>query len=386
LAHIRDGTVTGSLQGGEPALVKMEPMARQLVKESSPILTPKMQASTARGATGLNNPKLMGRATMIMFFMGGTCGLVTLVTTHDPNLNLGVGWTVTAAAYLMVILLWWGGGVIPEWAPPIAAAVGTVMVSVAISVGGSTGGAVFPLIYIWGALYSFTFFTRRVAIFQICWIAIGFITASYISGHVPPAYVITVLFTIVAQAPFVRFLVSEIVELGRVDPLTGVANRRAFDEQMEYVRRDVQRSHRSNAVIMLDIDYFKQYNDNRGHLDGDQFLRDATTAWKEVLRGSDLLARFGGEEFVVLLRDCGMEGALECADRIRSVVPGAMTCSAGVAAFQPGETSSTLMARVDLALYRAKTEGRNRTIRADEVLPPDVAVMAKSERAVPKLA
>ena len=344
-----------------------------------------MQTSSDRGATGLTNPKLMGRATMIMFFMGGTCGLVTLLTTRDPNLNVGIGSMITIAAYLMVVLLWWGGGVIPEWAPPIAAAFGTVMVSLAICIGGSTGGAVFPLIYIWGALYSFTFFTRRVAIFQIAWIAVGFITSASISGHVPPAYVITVLFTILAQAPFVRFLVSEIVELGRVDPLTGVANRRAFDEQMDYVRRDVQRSHRSNAVIMIDIDHFKQYNDNRGHMDGDQFLRDVSTAWKEVLRDNDLLARFGGEEFVVLLRDCPIEGALECADRIRSLVPGGMTCSAGVAAFQSDEDNNTLMARVDLALYRAKTEGRNRTIRADEKLPPDVSVTAKSERAVQKV-
>jgi diguanylate cyclase (GGDEF)-like protein len=357
----------------------MEAMARRLVKGSSPLPPPKMRVSTDRGARGLNNPKLMGRATMIMFFMGGTCGVVTFLTARDADINMVAGWSITSAAYLMVLVMWWGGSVLPERAPPIAAAVGTVMVSFAICVGGATGGAVFPLIYVWGALYSFTFFTRRMAIAQICLIAAGFITAAHISGHVPPAYVIAVLFTIMAQAPFVRFLVSEIVELGRVDPLTGIANRRAFDEQMEYVRRDVQRSGRSNAVVIVDIDHFKEYNDNRGHLDGDQFLRDVTTVWKGVLRDNDLLARFGGEEFILLLRDCSMEGALECADRIRSVVPGGMTCSAGVAAFQKDEDAETLIARVDLALYRAKTGGRNQTIQADETLPPDVAVVAKGE-------
>jgi diguanylate cyclase (GGDEF)-like protein len=361
-------------------------MARQLLKQSAPVPEPRMQPAGTRSARGLNNPRLMGRATMIMFFMGGTCGAVTLLTTNDPNLNMTMGWLITAAAYLMVLLLWWGGGVLPVWAPPYAAAMGTVMVSVAICLGGSTGGTVFPLIYIWGALYSFTFFSRRVAVAQVALIAVGFITAARVSGHVPAAYVITVLFTILAQAPFVRFLVSEIVELGRVDPLTGVANRRAFDEQMEYVRRDSQRSGRDNAVIMLDIDHFKQYNDNRGHPDGDQFLRDVTAAWNLVLRDNDLLARFGGEEFVVLLRDCALEGAVECADRIRAAVPGGMTCSAGVAIFQPGEDCATTMARVDLALYRAKTAGRNRTVRADDKLPADVAVTAKSERVARKLA
>ena len=359
----------------------MEAMPRHLVVASSPIPALKMHTSAVRVGKGLNNPRLLGRAIMIMFFMGGTCGVITGLTAHDPSANTTVGAAIILGAYLAVVLLWWRGGILPEWAPPLAGAVGTCMISLAIATGGPTGGTVFPLIYIWGALYSFTFFSRRVAIMQVGLITVGFTVAAIISGHVALAYVLTVLFTIFAQAPFVRFLVSEIVELGRIDPLTGIANRRAVDEQMEYVRRDGQRSHRSNAVIMIDIDHFKQYNDNRGHLDGDQFLRDVVAAWKEVLRDNDLLARFGGEEFIVLLRDCSIEGALECADRIRAAVPGGMTCSAGVAAFEPGEDSSVLMARVDLALYRAKTEGRNRTVRADDKLPADMAVVAKGDRA-----
>jgi diguanylate cyclase (GGDEF)-like protein len=359
---------------------------RHLVVASSPIPALKMQTSAVKVGKGLNNPRLLGRAIMIMFFMGGTCGLITGLTAHDHSANTTVGAAITLSAYMLVGLLWWRGGILPEWAPPIAGALGTVMVSIAIATGGPTGGTVFPLIYIWGALYSFTFFSRRVAIMQVALITVGFTAAAIISGHVALAYVLTVLFTIFAQAPFVRFLVSEIVELGRVDPLTGIANRRAVDEQMEYVHRDGQRSGRSNALIMIDIDHFKQYNDNRGHLDGDQFLRDVVLAWKAVLRDNDLLARFGGEEFIVLLRDSTIEGALECADRIRSVVPGGMTCSAGVAAFDPGEDSRVLLARVDLALYRAKTEGRNRTVRADDKLPADIAVTAKGDRAAQKLA
>ena len=356
-------------------------MFRQLANRASPL--PQTRVTNGRG---LNDPKLLGRATMVMFTMGGFCGAGTLLFANDPNLNRTLGWSITASAFAMVLLLWRWGEKMPDWFPPYAAAFGTAVISLAIAFGGSIGGVVFPIIYIWGGLYSFAFFSTRVAIAEFIFIAVGFSTAATISQRVPWIFVVMVLGTILGQSPFVRYLVGEIVELSRVDPLTGIANRRAFDEQMEYTRRDSRRSERSNAIIMLDIDFFKQFNDNRGHLDGDQFLCDVTKAWVSVLRDSDLLARFGGEEFIVLLRDCPMEGAMECADRLRAVVPAGMTCSAGVGVFQHGEEYSQLLARTDLALYEAKDQGRNRTIAAPEKLPPDVDVTAQSSREAVKSA
>lgn len=345
-----------------------------------------MQASTSRNASGLNDPKLIGRATMILFLIGATVGVLTLISTPAPNaFTEFLGCCNTAGAYLVAFILW-RGKVVPKWAPPFACAMGSLMLSFAISISPAVDGTVFPLIYFWLAIYSFTFFSTRVAVAQLILIAAGLIFSARVSGHVPPVYWITVLFIIVALAPFIRYLVKEIVELGRVDPLTGVANRRAFDEQLEYSSRNGRRSVPSSALVMLDIDHFKQYNDNRGHPDGDRFLRAVTEAWTTVLRDNDLLARFGGEEFLVLLRDCPIEGALDCADRLRAVVPEGMTCSAGVAAFQPGEDTAVLMARVDLALYQAKTSGRNQTVIAPDKLPPDVSVTAKSERSATHVA
>jgi diguanylate cyclase (GGDEF)-like protein len=296
-----------------------------------------------------------------------------------------MGWCNTTCAYLIAFLLW-RGGVVPKWAPPFAVAGGSVMLSFAISISPAVDGTVFALVYFWIAIYSFTFFSTRVVVGQLILAAACLIFSARVSGHVPPVYWITVLFIIVALGPFIRYLVREIVDLGRIDPLTGVANRRAFDEQVEYASRNGKRSGQSSALVMLDIDHFKQYNDNRGHPDGDRFLREVTQAWTAVLRDNDLLARFGGEEFLVLLRDCPLEAALRCADRLRAAVPEGMTCSAGVATFQPGEEIGMLMARVDLALYQAKTGGRNKTIQAPDKLPPDVSVTAKSERAVSHIA
>jgi diguanylate cyclase (GGDEF)-like protein len=361
-------------------------MFRQYLKQSSPLPEPRMQASAARNASGLDDPKLIARATMILFLIGGTIGVLTLVSTPAPSaITEFLGWCNTATAYLVAFLLW-RGGVVPNWAPPFAVAIGSVMVGFAISISPAIDGTVFALVYFWIAIYSFTFFSTRVAVGQLALAATCLVSSARISGHVPPVYWITVLFIIVALAPFIRYLVKEIVELGRVDPLTGVANRRAFDEQMQYASRDGQRSGRVNALVMLDIDHFKQYNDNRGHPDGDHFLRSVTEAWTTVLRDNDLLARFGGEEFLVLLRDCPIEAALGCADRLRAAVPEGMTCSAGVAAFQSGEDMAMLMARVDLALYQAKTSGRNKTVQAPDKLPPDVSVTAKSERAITQIA
>ena len=99
-----------------------------------------------------------------------------------------------------------------------------------------------------------------------------------------------------------------------------------------------------------------------------------------MLREGDLLARLGGEEFVVLLRDCPPSGAKECADRLRDATPDNMTCSAGYAMVQAGEETAHVIARADLALYQAKRGGRNCTRAAANELPQDLAVTAHSVR------
>ncbi len=149
----------------------------------------------------------------------------------------------------------------------------------------------------------------------------------------------------------------------RTDPLTGVANRRAFDDQLQRMLNAHQDSQEPPlGVAMLDLDHFKLVNDEQGHLAGDRILQELTQLLKPALREGDMLARFGGEEFVVLMPRTPLRSACSLAERLRQRVAEKLdtTVSIGVATNIPGETSTDLLSRADAALYTAKQEGRNR--------------------------
>jgi diguanylate cyclase (GGDEF)-like protein/PAS domain S-box-containing protein len=159
-------------------------------------------------------------------------------------------------------------------------------------------------------------------------------------------------------------LLGEVEMLARSDALTGLPNRRALDD---YLPREMARTLRAGSDLCLaivDIDRFKTYNDTHGHLAGDEVLRQCAVAWDSQLRGADTIVRFGGEEFLVVLPDCGIADATEIVDRLREATPFGQTCSAGLALWRAGETVDDLIARADRALYEAKAAGRDRLEQA----------------------
>jgi diguanylate cyclase (GGDEF)-like protein len=115
---------------------------------------------------------------------------------------------------------------------------------------------------------------------------------------------------------------------------------------------------------MLDLDHFKAFNDRFGHQRGDELLRVAAERWTGELRSGDRLSRYGGEEFLVLLPRCDADDAVHVLDRMRALTPDGQTCSAGVALWDGIEQANELLARVDAALYAAKSAGRDRTARS----------------------
>jgi diguanylate cyclase (GGDEF)-like protein len=152
--------------------------------------------------------------------------------------------------------------------------------------------------------------------------------------------------------------------LAQHDPLTGAANRRAWDHSLPVEIDRARRMGTPLALAVLDLDHFKQFNDEYGHQAGDQLLKSATAVWQTLLRPSDLLARLGGEEFAVLLPTATMEQAMEVVDRLREATPLAQSFSAGVALWDGDETSDQIVARADYALYQAKRDGRNKVLPA----------------------
>ncbi len=159
-------------------------------------------------------------------------------------------------------------------------------------------------------------------------------------------------------------LLGRVESLARSDALTGLPNRHALDEQLPREMARARRSGSSLCLAIVDIDRFKAYNDEHGHLAGDQLLRECAIAWDSRLRGEDLLVRFGGEEFLVVLPDTPVEQAEEIVERVRAATPGEQTCSAGLAVWNRAESIDELLARADAALYVAKAGGRDLLMQA----------------------
>ena len=163
---------------------------------------------------------------------------------------------------------------------------------------------------------------------------------------------------------------ARLAEMARNDGLTGVRNQRAFWEGMGI---EIERSRRAGtplALLMVDVDEFKAYNDALGHPEGDAALRRIATCLASAARATDLVARYGGEEFAVIVPDTDLAGALAFAERLRASVQSAawphrpVTVSLGVATLQVDDDAERLVAEADAALYRSKREGRNRVSHA----------------------
>lgn len=150
------------------------------------------------------------------------------------------------------------------------------------------------------------------------------------------------------------------------DSLTGLPNRRKFENLLLYEIGRADRYHRHAAVILLDVDHFKAVNDHFGHSAGDEVLRKLGKTLQTHMRGSDVAARWGGEEFIVLLPETSLDGARQAAEILRQTIAdrqfpvvGQVTVSLGVSAYHPDDNPYSLIRRADKALYQAKEAGRN---------------------------
>jgi diguanylate cyclase (GGDEF)-like protein len=159
----------------------------------------------------------------------------------------------------------------------------------------------------------------------------------------------------------------------RTDPLTGLFNLRQFWELLDHELGRSRRYNRSCSLAMLDVDFFKQFNDRHGHLSGDEVLKQASALFREQVRNSDIVARYGGEEFIVIMPETGKDLALLVGEKLRKAFAGhhfrpsdvcrpvRLSISIGIATFPvDADNSRALVDMADKALYRAKESGRNR--------------------------
>jgi diguanylate cyclase (GGDEF)-like protein len=156
-------------------------------------------------------------------------------------------------------------------------------------------------------------------------------------------------------------LLRQVNDAARTDPLTGLLNRRALEQRLEFEYKRASRDKSPLALVMIDIDFFKKYNDAHGHAQGDVLLRSCAESWRRDVRASDLVARMGGEEFAIVMNRCDAHQASAKTVALRQAMPWDTSFSAGVAMWQDGEAFVDWYKRADAALYVAKQNGRART-------------------------
>ncbi|MDD3288517.1 MAG: GGDEF domain-containing protein [Alphaproteobacteria bacterium] len=187
------------------------------------------------------------------------------------------------------------------------------------------------------------------------------------------------------QLTEVRYSLDQVRKDSLVDPLTEIGNRKYFNNELARATLEASENKTDLALLMIDIDHFKKFNDNYGHLIGDQVLRLVAHTLVENLKGRDIIARYGGEEFVIMLPQTRVGDAEKVANQLRNVLAtkqiqrkrtgetlGIVTISIGVTGYYPHEDPEGFIARADTALYEAKETGRNKVVvripSAEEVL------------------
>lgn len=323
------------------------------------------------------------RVAALMYGAGALMVLASLVVPHDAAINAPVVTGVAVIAAAVALLFALAGSRMTPGRVLIANLGGTALISVIVAFGGDDSTS-YAMLYVWAAIYAFYFFDIRFAVLAAIWIVVAAGVAEAFSNHGPEqasawtAWLMAVGTSAVAGL-VIQDLVRRLLLTASVDPLTGAANRGSWDAQLERAVALSRRQKLRLTVLMLDLDRFKVYNDDYGHLAGDAILAEAVKGWRPELRQDDFLARYGGEEFAILLAGCGLDDSLVIAERLRAAMPGGQTCSIGIAELEPGDDGASMVARADAALYKAKMLGRDCAVTAGAAVV-DSDVLAETSR------
>jgi diguanylate cyclase (GGDEF)-like protein len=295
----------------------------------------------------------------LLFLFKGTVCLATVafpISSTEPLALL-------AATGLLAILasagVWLLARRIPLLGFELLAACGTLVTSGVVAHATTHGGMMIAAFsYPWVAIYAAHFFPRRVVIAQGLLISVGFGVALLVGGlPYVGVYWAIVTVTIWSICIVLGHLSESLRRQADTDPLTGLLNRNGFLAAALREHAIAQRSGNRLTLAVLDLDGFKQINDLRGHVVGDRVLADLGRSWRERLRTGDILARHGGDEFVLLLPATSPAGADAVLERLR-VEDLPVTWSVGVAEWQRGEPLGECIVRADAHLYSVKHASR----------------------------
>jgi diguanylate cyclase (GGDEF)-like protein len=328
----------------------------------------------------------MARAAFWFASVGALVAFAAALLPHSPGMDeLEVVVAGLGAATIAVIAVI-GFDRLPLWAFQVAALAGSAIATVAIHASGANS-PFGPLPYVWVTVYAFYFFTLPAALVQMA--ALGAMFGVELGlrdvAYTPVAdWVATIgtLTTIGVLVAIVRDrltgLISNLSDAARSDPLTGLLNRRGFEEVFDVELERARRTDSSLSVIVGDLDRFKEVNDSFGHAAGDDALRRVGERILMAKRSWDSAARIGGEEFAIVAPETDEHGAYTLAERLRLEIEqtfdppgtGQLTVSFGIVTFPiHGQTAAALLQAADQALYAAKRLGRNRAVISSAEVP-----------------
>jgi diguanylate cyclase (GGDEF)-like protein len=307
----------------------------------------------------------MERTLAAMFVAAATIALASLTVPHWAKVS---DLTIAVAAsqgYVLAVVMWLARGRFPLWAYHVVMAAGTMLISVGVYFAGAgVGSATVAIDYVWVALYVAHYFRARTAVTHIALVAVSYgVVLALVHERSAVAEWLFVVSIIAGTGVIVGRLSAQVRALALRDELTGLGNRRAWEEALPRELARAGRDLTPLCVALIDLDDFKALNDAEGHQAGDRCLAEAAGVWSAEVRSSDLLARYGGDEFALLLPDCTTERAIEILDRLQLVCP-RLHFSTGLASWNGVEDPESLLRRADQALYRAKADGGARSVLA----------------------
>ena len=292
-----------------------------------------------------------------IFWAGGAVATISV-------LPLG-HWTRRSFVALVVIAVACGAGSIarlvagrrlPHWVLHIDVGLATVLASALAAIGG-TNRVDFADLYVWVALFAVMYFRLSLAVVHVAAAGAAYAVVLAFGPVVDHPWVawIALFGTVAVAAAVVFFLVSALRVAAREDTLTGLANRRSWDERIEDELERSRRNGSALSVAMFDLDNFKAINDTGGHDAGNRLLQQVANALQTAVRGGgDFLARLGGDEFALLAPGSDEPGIRRLTKRLAYALPDGVTASVGVATWDRTENASKMLRRADQAMYATK--------------------------------
>lgn len=216
--------------------------------------------------------------------------------------------------------------------------------------------------YIWGSISMFTLLPKSQALLHAV-VRVGATFLVLVADHIDAAQIGPIIALGIVFSGLIAAQMAQRLHLqALVDPLTGCPNRQALGVLIDHELSAAKRSNSPFSVALLDLDNFKEINDTDGHAAGDQVLVEVSQAWRTTVRPGDIVARFAGDEFVVVLPECPISEAKMVLDRL--VNQAGQSCSIGVVEATARDSAEELLRRADVALYEAKDAGRSRVVCA----------------------